>query len=76
MTIQFSLLSLIKIKTTDIKINKIKLHLNSLSETYKSKYLKDFNKSKKEGGPNEQVIFVYFGNKINIFLRKTTKKPN
>lgn len=55
MTIQFNILSLIKIETTDISIKKIKLHLNSLSETYKSKFLKDLNKTKKEEGSNEQV---------------------
>ena len=55
LTLKFNILSLIKIETTDIVIKKIKLHLNSLSETYKSKFLKDLNKNKKEEGANEQV---------------------
>lgn len=62
LTIQFSILSLIKIKTTDISIKKIRLHLNSLSETYKSKYLKDFNKSKRETTFSDQVYFYFVKN--------------
>jgi len=59
LTIQFNILSLIKIETTDVSIKNIKLHLNSLSETYKSKFLKDMNKAKKEEiGGNEQVGFL------------------
>lgn len=59
MTIQFNLFSLIKIETTDISIKKIRLQLNSLSETYKSKFLKDLNKMKKEDGSDEQVNFCF-----------------
>ena len=64
MTIQFNILSLLKIKTTEISIKKIKLHLNSLSETYKTRFLKDLNKAKKEEGFNEQVDALIFPDEI------------